>query len=285
MTAIQPPSVLLMGMPGTGKSYSLSTLLKAGLHVAILGTEAGFIDTVLDACATRKIPLDNLHWHALQNAAPSWDALEQVGKTTAAMSYESLASLKDGIAKREMKGWMALLHACRDFPDDKTGTKLGDVTEWGPDWCFVIDSLSGVNDLAREHVTGYKPNLHPGEWATAQELERNLIRKLVVDRKCFFVLITHLDRTVDEVTQTPLITVAALGSKLGPKIPKDFSEVVQTKRPGKAGDPFTWSTLEANADVKNRALPIQAGLPADFTPIVDAYRRRIAATTPVGGAA
>jgi len=264
-----------MGMPGSGKSYALSTLLAAGLEVFILGTEAGFIDTVLDACAARKIDTAHLHWHALTNAAPSWDALETVGKTTAAMSYESLAAIKDGIAKREMKGWMSLLHACRDFPDDRTGQRFGDVTTWGPERAFVIDSLSGINDVAREHVTGYKPNLHPGEWGTAQELERNLIRKLVVDRRCFFVLTAHLDRTVDEVTQRPLITVAALGSKLGPKLPKDFSEVVLAVRPGKANEPFTWSTLEANADTKNRSLPIGAGLPADFRPVVDAYRKRL----------
>ena len=98
MTIIQPPSILLMGMPGSGKSYSLSTLLQAGLEVFILGTEAGFIDTVLDACAARGISTSGLHWHALQNAAPSWDALETVGKTTAAMSYEALAGLKDGVA-------------------------------------------------------------------------------------------------------------------------------------------------------------------------------------------
>lgn len=279
MTTLQPPSILLMGRPGSGKSYSLHTLLRAGLEVFILGTEPGFIDTVLDACAATGTPTDRLHWHQLEAATPGFDALKKVAEMVAVSSYQTLADLKDGIAKREMKGWMNLLHAIKDFPDDRTGTRFGDVTDWGPDRAFVIDSLSGVNELAKQLTVGFKPNLHQGEWGTAMEVEWQLLRELVSNRKCFFVLTCHQDRTIDDVTQQTNVTVAALGNKLGPKIPKEFSEVVVTKRPQKTGDAFVWSTIEPNTDTKNRALPVSATLPADFGPIVAAYKKRAAAAT------
>lgn len=266
-----------MGMPGSGKSYSIATYLKAGIETFVIGTEPGFIDTVLDACRAGNISTDRLHWHALTAETPSWASLEDVAAKVNAMSYETLASLKDGIAKREMKGWMALLHTCKNFIDDRTGTAFGDVTEWDDTRALVIDSLSGVNDFAREHTAGFKPNLHPGEWGTAMELERNLIRKLVSDRGSYFTLITHLDRSIDEVTQATTVTVAALGNKLGPKLPKDFSEVILAKRPGKLGDPFTWTTIDAQADVKNRALPISTTLAPDFGQIVRIHEARKAA--------
>lgn len=277
MITLQPPSSILMGMPGSGKSYAIATYLKAGIETFILGTEPGFIDTVLDACRAGGISTDRLHWHSLSASTPSWAALEDVAAKVNAMSYESLSLLKDGIGKREMRGWMALLHACKDFPDDRTGQRFGDVTTWDDTRAFVIDSLSGVNDFAREHTAGFKPNLHPGEWGTAMELERNLIRKLVSDRGSYFTLITHLDRSVDEVTQSTTISVAALGNKLGPKLPKDFSEVILAQRPRKPGDPFTWRTIDAQADVKNRALPIADALPADFGQIVRVHEARKAA--------
>lgn len=266
-----------MGRPGSGKSDSLHTLLRAGLEVFILGTEPGFIDTVLDACIRTGTPTDKLHWHQLEAATPGLKALEEVANKVSAMSYQSLADLKDGIAKRDMRGWMNLLHALKDFPDDRTGTKYGDVTEWGPERAFCIDSLSGMNEMAKQHTVGFKPNLHPGEWGTAMELEWQLLRELLSNRKCFFVLTCHQDRTIDEVSQATTITVSALGNKLGPKIPKEFSEVVVTKRPQKAGDPFLWSTVEANTDTKNRALAVSDKLPPDFGPIVAAYKRRAAA--------
>jgi hypothetical protein len=60
---------------------------------------------------------------------------------------------------------------------------------------------------------------------------------------------------------------------LAPKIPRFFSEVILARR---SAEGFTWSTASNDADLKNRALPVSSKLVPDFTPIVDAYKRRVA---------
>lgn len=274
--ALQPPSVLLLGDAGAGKSWSLATLVEAGLELFVLSTEPNGMDSVLDSLAEKKLPIDKVHWHAVSPSAPGWDALMDVAKKVNTMSYSEIAELKSGISKPKMDQWMNLLLSCKDFVDDRTGQHYGDVTEWGPDRALVIDSLSGLNKMAREYVVGLKPNLHQGEWGTAMSLEEGLIWQLCANRRCFFVLTAHLDRNVDEITQSTKLMVKALGNKLAPDIPKNFSEVVLAKR-GTDKTPFLWSTADMQTTVKNRALAFNGELPPTFVPIVEAHRRRLAA--------
>lgn len=281
---LQPPSVALIGVSGSGKTFSIATYLKYNIEVFFLGTEPGAVESLLDACAKLNLPLDNLHYHQMNVVAPGWDAIEANIKQVGAMTYEALSTLKD-IGKSKMAHLMELLTCCKDFPCDRTGKKFGDATTWGASRAFVVDSLSGINKMAREYVVGYKPTMHQGEWGTAMQLEENLLYKLLNDRACFFTLIAHVDREVDEVLGGTRITMAALGRKLAPQLAKYFSEIILAKR---VNDKFYWSTSEANADVKNRAMPIGATLAPDFGTIVLAHRERVrasqAATVVTGGA-
>lgn len=269
---LSPPSVLLMGPSGTGKTYSISTALAAGLEVFFLGTEPNSTDSLLDSVKRRGLPMDKLHWHQLDIPAPSWQALMDNATMVKQMSYESLSKLQQGIGKQYMQHWMEMLNSLQNFPDDRSGQTFGDVVNWADDRMLVIDSLSGMNKMAREYTVGLKPTLHQGEWGTAMQLEENIIYKLANDRHCFFTLIAHIDREVDEVQGGTKITVSALGRKLAPQLIKYFSEVVLAR---KEGNQFYWSTSEASTDVKNRALPINDKLLPDFTPIVRAHQERV----------
>lgn len=280
---VQPPSVLLMGAQGSGKSTSLVTFLDAGIEVFHLGTEPGASESVVDAIQGKldgKVrDRSRYHFHAVAAAPPSWAEMEDVARAVQAKSFEGLASIKDGISKSKMTHWLEVLTSCKDFPDDQTGEHFGDVTEWGADRVFALDSLSGLNVMARQFTVGLKPSMAQGEWGVAMELEGGLIRKLVSDRGCFFVLIAHLDRNVDESTQATKLMPAALGNKLAPQLSKDFSEVVLAKKavpatPG--GQPsFLWATVDPLADLKNRGLGASASLPASFVPLVEAHRKRL----------
>lgn len=64
---------------------------------------------------------------------------------------------------------------------------------------------------------------------------------------------------------------STVGKKLAPDLPIPFSEVIRTRCEKGA---FLWSTLDDKAEVKSRALPKSNRLPADFAPIVEAYRQR-----------
>lgn len=277
--ALQPPSVLLMGAAGSGKTFALSTFIEAGVDLFVIGTEPNAADSILDSVRARSLDVSRVHFHAIAPTPAGWDEMEEVARAVNSQSFEQLASNKTGIAKSKMTHWLSLLKACRDFPDDLTGGLFGDVTEWGSDRALVIDSLSGLNTMARQFTVGLKANMAQGEWGVAMELEGNLIRKLVGDRGAFFVLIAHLDRNIDEISQATKTMPAALGNKLAPQMMKDFSEIVYAKRlvaAGSTAPKYVWSTLDATADLKARALSASAEMPASFVPLVAAHRARVA---------
>jgi hypothetical protein len=90
--------------------------------------------------------------------------------------------------------------------------------------------------------------------------------------KCLFVLTAHLARETDEITQSTKVMVNTLGKKLAPDIPKFFSEVVLTSV---ENGQFFWNTSSTSADLKHRALPLQAKLQPSFKPILEAYNKRL----------
>jgi hypothetical protein len=168
-----------------------------------------------------------------------------------------------------------LISLMKNFVCERTGQSFGDITTWGDDRMFVIDTLTGWNAIAWGVTVGYKPTANPGEWGIAQNVIFNVLKKVTNDRNCFFTLTGHIEKEIDELSGVKKITVSTLGAKLAPKIPPMFSEVVLAKKTivdGKAT--FVWSTLDAGADLKNRALPLNATLRPDFQQLVDAYRRR-----------
>lgn len=279
---LQPPSVILEGAPGSGKTWSLATFVDAGVDVFVIGTEPNAADSLLDSVRARNGDVRKVHFHAVTPTPTGWEELEDVARSVQSMSFEQLAGMKSGIAKAKMTKWADLLRGCRDFTDDLDGDRsYGNVSTWGDDRALVIDSLSGLNTMARQTTVGLKPNMAQGEWGTAMELEASFLRKLTGDRGAFLVLVSHLDRNVDEATQAVKLMPAALGNKLAPQIMKDFSEIVYTKRLVDAksgGVRYVWCTVDAMADLKARALPALAEMPPSFVPLVEAHRRRVAQT-------
>ena len=274
---LEPPAVLLSGFPGTGKTHSLVTFVKAGLELFVLCTEGRGIETLIDAAAKEGVDINRIHWSTVKAKSGGIAGLKTQAQFANTMTYEGLSGIKVGIEKNKMAQYMDLLRQIENFHDERTGKDFGDVTSWGPDRVFVLDSLSGLNDIILSNTVGLKPAPAMGEWGVAQKQEMDFVNLLTSDLKCFFVLTSHLDRVEEEVTKMQRVVPAGIGSKVGPRIGKYFSEVVQAKRnvdqAGKAS--FVWSTAESTADLKNRALPIGNNLTPSFVPLVDAYKKRI----------
>lgn len=285
---LQCPHTLIMGPTGSGKTTALVTLAKAGVDVFVIITEPTGVDSLLDAWEREKIPLDGgmvngkycgaLHYSVITPAAAGWSALKDMGVRINAMSYKDLSELKSGIGKESMKQYPKLLQQCEAFQCQRTGDFYGDVTTWDSTRALVFDSLSGVSLITLQHTVGFKPSPHQGEWGIAMSATEMLLLKLSSDCNCFFVLTAHIEKEPDEITGMARVTVSTLGRKLAPKIPRFFSEVVRARKDG-AGR-FLWATQDSEADLKNRALPSSANLDPSFVPIVEAYRRRVAAITP-----
>lgn len=269
-TSMAGTSTLLMGAPGSGKTDSLHTWLKAGLRLCVLFTEPGGHESLIDACVRTKTPMDKLHWAYVPAAIPSWDAMLKSADLIGAMSYKDLTELKM-MQKDAYRQWITMLKNLANFTCERTGETLGAVDSWGPDTCFALDSLSGVNIMAMDLVAGAKPAKHQGEWGIAMDTEERLLTKLCAATRCFFVLIAHIEKEVDELVGNQTIVASALGRKVGPKLPRFFSDTVYCYR---EGTNFFWSTSTTGVVTKNRALPMRDKLPVDFQQIVTAYQRR-----------
>lgn len=269
-----PPAVLLMGPPGSGKTDSLLTLVEAGLELFVLVTEPRGIESLIDSATRRKLPIDKVHWRYIAPTSASWAGLKDMAKKVSSMSYESLTEIKVGIGKEVNNQWIAMLTQVENFQCQRTGIAYGDVTEFGPDRAFVIDSLSGLNEMAKQITVGFKPAIHQGEWGVAMEMLNSFCIKMASDCKATFVLTAHVDREPDEITGGSKIMVGALGRKLAPKLPRFFSENPLTHSDGTT---FTWSNKSPVADLKRRALPLGDKLDQSFVPIIEAYRARLKA--------
>lgn len=271
---IQPPSVLLMGGAGSGKTYSLTTLAEAGLEVFVIVTEPVGLDTLIDT-AVKKNLLNKFHWHQI---APSrqggfGDMLKSANLISMS-TYESLAKMAPS-GDRKSAQWIKLLQQLSNFHDQRTTLDFGPVDKFSDNSVLVIDSLSGLNLMAMDLVIGDKSTAHQGEWGVAMGLLEKLLNSLTSQLKCSFVLTAHLEKETNELTGATQIMASALGRKLAPKLPRFFSEVVMTQR---NADQFSWTTTANNVDLKNRSLPLSDKLLPSFVPVIEAYRARLKAT-------
>jgi hypothetical protein len=282
---LNPPSNLLLGPAGTGKTTAVVTLLECGLWTRMLATEHSAPNRVIETIRKRYAAdakrqdelISRFDWQYVSPAVPSWASLKESAEVVNRQSLDEIAKMRTGIAKSDARQWLAFLEACANFKSSNTGEFGGDVTEWGPDSAFVIDGLTGINTMSRNLTVGLKPNPSPGEWGVMQGNILNVINKLAGDCKCFFVCIAHVEREVNEVTGISNVTVSTLGSKLAPKLPPLFTNVIYAVR---EKDRFTWSTAALGVETKAGDLPIADGLAPDFKPIVEGFRARLKAAAP-----
>lgn len=263
-------NVLLEGPTGTGKTHALGTLVETGVETFVLFTESG-LESLLGYWTDRGKPVpENLHWHILQRAPGSFATLAESALTINTVAQEALHKMQDP-KRSQHSQFVGLLKALCDFPDDRTGRRFGAVDSWGPDRALVIDSLTGINPIALSLVVGGKPVKSQADWGIAQDQIEKLLRQLTDGCRCHFVLTSHVEREVDQVFGGVKITVATLGRALAPKIPPMFSDVILTSG---AATKFQWSTVNAQADLKTRNLPLSDAITPDFGQIMDKWKSR-----------
>lgn len=255
-------NVMLLGASGAGKTYSIRTLLDAGLEVFVLFTEPGM--EVLADCDS-----DKLHWHYIPPASPDFADMIDSAQKINRMSLKMLSDMSD-INKSKYTEFIQILTTLSNFTCDRTGQSYGSVDSWGTDRVLVVDSLTGLSISAMNLVTGSKPVKSMADWGMAMDNLERLITKLCVDTQCHFVMIAHLERETDEVTGGTTLMASTLGRKLAPKLPRFFSEVIHVK---KDGAKFVWSTSTPNVDTKTRKLDNSAALAPSFAPIIASWRR------------
>lgn len=274
--AVKPPTVLLMGPPGSGKTYSLATLVKAGLSLRVVFTDPGGEESLLDAARDLKLPLDNIHWNYIAPASIDWASFQNIAKRIQTQNYESLSKERHGIEKGKYRQFFDLLALLSDFTCAHCGQSFGPVDSWDASCAFALDSISGLNQMAYDLAVGAKPAPHVGEWGVMMTAEERLLNKLTSDCRCFVICTAHPEPLRDETTGQIAFLPALLGSKLAPRLPRSFSDIVLTVKEGAS---FTWSTATPRYALKARNLPLREKLQPDFGQIVQSYKRRIDETS------
>lgn len=259
---IPGPKILLMGDSGTGKTQALSTLIEAGVTPFVIATEQNFLQVA-------KPFLNKLHYKYIAPVPDtSWSNMEDMLKKINVLSYENLCKTVDPLKQTHNK-ILEVVAACNEFICDCHGTKHGSSVHWGTDRALVIDSFSGLSDMAFALVVGNKPVRAMPDYGVAQNALKMFLNKLTTDLKCIVVLIAHLEREKDELTGGTTITVKTIGQKLGPDIPRLFSDVIRTRRDGAT---FSWDTADTQSTVVARHLPIASNQRPSFVPIINKWK-------------
>lgn len=254
--------ILLMGESGTGKTYSLRTFIEAGITPFVIFTEPG-METLSD------LPKGKWHYKYIAPGVEKWDAILAMATKVNQLDYDMLTKTQD-MNRRQYTQFLEFIKTCNQFVAED-GVDYGDVMSWGTDRVLVVDSLSGLSDMAMHLVTGGKLVRSMQDWMVAQNSIEALLNQLVTGTKCWFVLTAHIEREKDEVTGGTSVMVSTLGRKLAPRLPRYFSDVIQTVR---EDTKFSWSTAGYGVTVKTRNLPIKAGLAADFRPLIQTWKDR-----------
>lgn len=270
-TDIQAPSVLLLGDPGNGKTFSLATMAKAVDKFFYLYTDPGGTESLIDALMHHDVPLSKVHWRYIPPASQGWDSLKDLVQKVNMMDYQTIATIKSGIRKSDHKQMFEIISIMAEFKCERTGEVFPPADEWPDTWGFAFDSLTGLNRIAKDTTVGAKPTLHEGEWNIAMNMEENFIRKVTADMKCPRVMIGHLDKTYNMVSEQSEFTVSLLGKKLAPTIPHLFSDVIHAHR---SQAKFAWSTQDNRIALKTRNLPHSDSIAPDFGPLLAKWRAR-----------
>lgn len=263
-------NVALMGASGTGKTHSIGTLVDSGLEVFYLSLENG-LESLLGYYTDKGLDIpENLHWHRVEPKKASFTAALANANKILTMDQKTLASTSD-VYKKEYDQWIKIIKSLQNFKDDRTGKEFGAVDEWGTDRALVIDGLTGLSKAAIHLVIGGKAMRSQSDWGIAQGQVDTLLTMLTEDCPCHFVLIAHIDRELDEVLGGIKFMMSSLGKALYPKLPVMFSDIILTVRDGTN---WYWDTLNSQADIKTRNLPMTSKGKPDFKLIVDKWMSR-----------
>jgi len=255
--------VLLLGDSGVGKTYALRTLVDAGLTPLCLFTENSF-DVLGD------VPKDKLHWMYVPPMLENLDSLKEMATRIGTMTFENITKAHDNKRFTDSP-WMKMLGALTDFTCERTGQKFGNISSWGTNIAFVIDSGSGLGIASRQNAVGNRPALSPADYGLIQRQIESLINQLCTAFRCHFVLNCHAEREIDPVQGGMKIMASMPGKALAPVLPRYFTDVILAKR---TGDKFLWDTADTQAVLKARNAIIKADLPPSFVGLVNAWKSR-----------
>jgi hypothetical protein len=281
--ALAGPKILLQGDSGSGKTYSLGTLVDWAAaqtpprEVFCLFTENG-LEALLGywndppaGKSVRAVP-PNLRWHVVPSPAIDLKSLTEAAFKVGLLSYKALSESVD--PNRALNNpYEKILKVLADFPDDRTGETFGNIGVWNSSRILAIDSLSELANACMKMVIGNKPTAALPDYGVAQNNLLNLLRFFTQGFQPTLVMTAHLQKQVNELTGGMVLTTKAIGKAMADDIPQLFSEVLYAR---KEGAEWVWDTAAMGVVTKTRYLPIASKIPANFGTIMDKWLKRAA---------
>lgn len=258
--------VMNLGASGSGKTFSIPTIIKAGITPFVIFTEKGG-SALRKAMVEQNIPVDKIHTATVSPVDEGWGSLIEMSKNINTLSFEGITKISDP-NRTKYQQFIQFLMMCNNFVDERTGESFGDVGSWNTDRALFCDTLSGLNDMSMNLVVGIRPTRSQADWMVAQNNLLAALKKLM-NLQCHFILNAHLEREQDEVSGGIKLMASTLGKKLAPKLPKDFDEVLVSER---RTDKWFWSTIAMNTDTKARLLPLSDTIPQDYAGLIDLWK-------------
>lgn len=255
--------VLLIGESGTGKTYCLRTLIEAGLHPLCIFTENSF-DVLND------LPKDKMSWVYIPPTRDTLEGLRKQVESIGTMTFQGLCKQYD-TERFKHSPFDRVLAMMMGYEDERTGRKFGNISEWGTNICFVIDSLTGLSDASWQNVAGTRVALDKPDYMLAQIQVRNLVNQLCMTFRCHVVITAHAEMEVDPVNGGMKIYPSLPGKALAPIIGRFFTDAILTRRDAKG---FRWDTAEPGAALKARNAAFNANLPPSFVPLIQSWKAR-----------
>jgi hypothetical protein len=251
---------IIIGPPGTGKTYALRTLEALQDHVQSL---AIFTDPNYSSGL-----FPSMEYTYIRPTVGSIDDLKFVADKTHTLPMDTLQKIDIGRAK--YTSFMDVLNQLADY-HPMSGKPFGNFAKWGTDKCLIMDNLTGLSRMARGWTAGGKPNPTQPEWGSMMYLLEQLLTLLATGTWAHVILIAHIEQERDEISGAMKNMMATLGRKLAPKIPTDFNDVILAR---KEGDKFFWDTMNTNTDIKSMHLPFKDNLPPTFVSLFDSWQKR-----------
>lgn len=274
------PKILLEGPTGTGKTYSLGTLgdwaERNGKQMFVLGLDQGieamfgyWTDPPPRGKGTAIPPC--VHWQQLLTAQISLKRQLAAVKKVGEMSYATLCKLIDNERGGVNNPFWTILAACSKPVSDRDGTEFPSVDLWDNSMIFCIDGLTELSNAAMKMQIGSNPTADRPDYGVAQNNLMNFLRLCAQGSRYTFVLISHISKELNEISNASTITVNTIGRAIAPEIPPMFSDVILTVR---QGTEFSWDTAAYGVDTKTRSLGYRSKIEPDFGQIMDLWKSR-----------
>lgn len=267
---------LLMGPTGTGKTFSIGTLVDCGLEVFYLSMEPG-LESLVGYFTDPKpfglglaSPPPNLHYHYLKANTQKFSQMQKTSENIGKFDLSAIAKMRDP-DRAQNNQMQRVYEVLNDFPDQRDGKKYGSVDTFKQNAVVVLDGLSALSRIAMEMVTGSKPVRDKPDYGIAQGNLMNLILKLCSGCQCHVVLLAHVNREVDEIMGGVKLFPNTIGKAILSDLTQPFSDVILSQR---ETTKFYWDTANTQADLKTRNLPISSRIDPDFELILGKWYSR-----------